>query len=75
MRTMQRVLSSAALVLGSACAQAQALAPVQPMADLRAALRQGAAAGKGAQPRQLSPEERAELRRQLSQQALRPKGH
>jgi hypothetical protein len=52
---------------GSACAEGFAQPPA--MADLRSLLRDGMPAGKPVAPRQLSAEERAELRRQLAREA------
>lgn len=59
------------LAAASACVGAQGFAPTPRVADLRTVLRQGAPAGQAVKPRQLSPEERAELRRQLAGEAGR----
>ncbi len=63
-----------AMLLAGGLAQAEGAPGVRPVADLRSAIRQMQAGGAGmaAPPRQLSAAERAELRRQLSQQARKP---
>jgi hypothetical protein len=56
-------------------AQAQSLRSSQGGGDLRSVLREASDAGEKVQaPRRLSEEERAELRRQLSQQGRKSKG-
>lgn len=55
--------------------QAQSLRASQGGGDLRSVLRQAGDTGEQSQaPRRLSEEERAELRRQLSQQGRKSKG-
>jgi hypothetical protein len=61
--------------LAAPALQAQSLRSSQGGGDLRTVLRQaGEAAGQTQAPRRLSEEERAELRRQLSQQGRKSKG-
>lgn len=55
-------------------AQAQGVRSTQTSSDLRALLKQVGAGSGGASPRQLSPQEREELRRQLSQHGRKNKG-
>lgn len=58
----------AVLILGAG-ASAQAIGPTQrPPQDLRQALQQYQPGGRTPAPRQLTPDERAELRRQLADQ-------
>jgi hypothetical protein len=61
-----KYLAAALALAGAAASAAPPLNPALPPADLRQALRQYDRDG-GASPRQLSPVERAELRRQLSE--------
>lgn len=58
--------------LAAASAPAQVVLPDQSLGDLRSVLKQAGHSAGTASPRQLSPEERAELRRQLSQQQPKP---
>lgn len=61
--------------LAAPALQAQSLRSSQGGGDLRTVLRQaGEAADQAQAPRRLSEEERAELRRQLSQQGRKSKG-
>ena len=72
-----RKLLGALVIAALACpvAQAQSLRSSQGGGDLRSVLRQaGDTAGQAQAPRRLSEEERAELRRQLSQQGRKSKG-
>lgn len=57
----------AVFACGLASAAGFAQSPDPRASDLRAVLRQQTAASQMAQPRQLSEQQRAELRRQLSQ--------
>jgi hypothetical protein len=69
MATMKQFHAAIVLAAMQATASAQGFAPTPAVADLRSVLRQGAPAGKPVPPRQLSAEERAELRRQLAREA------
>lgn len=61
-----------AVLLVSACFSLAANAQGKALVDLRTAVKQAVQPGHGASPRQLSPQERAELRRQLDQHSRRP---
>lgn len=61
-----------AVLLVSACLSLTVHAQGKVRGDLRAVIKQSVQLGSGASPRQLSAEERAELRRQLGQHSRRP---
>jgi hypothetical protein len=65
---MKQLFLSAAAVLASSAGQAQVPMQAQRLSELRAAIQQTQVSG-AASPRQLSAEERAELRRQIQQQS------
>ena len=70
---MKPILLVIAAPLLASAALAQTSIPAQRLAELRSAIQQTRAnARTPVAPRQLTPEERAELRRQVQQQSRRP---
>jgi hypothetical protein len=69
MRAMQQFHLAIVLLALSGPAAAEGFAPRPSVADLRTLLRDGMPVGKPVAPRQLTPQERAELRRQLAREA------
>lgn len=70
---MKLILLVIAAPLLASAALAQTSIPAQRLAELRSAIQQTRAnAGTPVAPRHLTPEERAELRRQVQQQSRRP---
>jgi uncharacterized membrane protein len=75
MVTMKKLpLALVALAGAWTLAQAQSVRSGQPSSDLRSLLKQVGTGSGSAAPRQLSPQEREELRRQLSQHGRKNKG-
>jgi hypothetical protein len=70
---MKPILLVIAIPLLASAALAQTSIPAQRLAELRSAIQQTRVnARTPVAPRQLTPEERAELRRQVQQQSRRP---
>lgn len=69
MATMTKLLAVVLVVSGLSLGGVHA--QNRPMGDLRSVLKQGVQSSGGANQRQLSAEERAELRRQLNQHSRR----
>lgn len=67
MQTMKQNLALLAAALGAAVCHAQALPAGQPTSNLRQVAVQKPVPASSFTPRQLSAQERAELRRQLSE--------
>ena len=76
METMKHLAAFAAFATFAAVAQAQGVVSKRAAPDLRSALKQVHSGGSQVPaPRQLSTEERAELRRQISQHGRSAKSH